>query len=299
MQNISLPAIRYCNQVGAAKTMTAEHLHTLLPEEAIFGFLRLVSVANDNGACFQADEWSLVVNVATPDWHRPVAIAWLDSPHSNDHTWGKAGTFTFGRGGGIFDRDRLPTSHLERALMRWTSHIATLNYSTPRWQQNLNRSWSISYAEAAEHIEGLCDLLAAGIRYLRTFDDSELPPLNRRPDPEQTLRVGLFDISRLIYEAFVADDGEAQSLEYRIRRLQLIIDRVRPICTTQDLDAESIVTEAIAAFLENTSTELDSDMRIAGELASILYALCEAYEQAETGDAVKTTLLRDYFPPIS
>ena len=179
---VPLADLRYCRR--SRGTMTPEHLSSLLPEEAHDALHRILSAAHHAGACLKPRSQSLIICVDTLAWREPksplINIGWLDPPRSSSHSWGQAGTFTFGYAGDIFGDGRLPGDQLYAALEQFAANIASIGQPTPLWENSTKtRAHSVLYHHAVAHIDELCEYLMKAIATIRELSPEE--PNGTRP----------------------------------------------------------------------------------------------------------------------
>lgn len=152
--------------------MRLENLYQHLPSPARTTMLELVEAAYRAGACFEAEKYSLVINAKTDLWHRPIKLIWLDPPvpQSRGNSYGVPGAFTFGYGGGMFNKSK-PNLVLAKSLDKWVNRFESDVYERRPGQSIHNKQWVLSYDQVANEIESLCKHLIATIKDLGTQGD--------------------------------------------------------------------------------------------------------------------------------
>ena len=127
---------------------------------------RLLEVAQQSDAFLSWGPSGVSIRVRISRYQYPITVAWLYPPSKVDMGWMRTAEFSFGCA--IFDYDPPPEEELRAVLQTWVD-----SFSDDIFTKNASSrgvvAWSVSYDEAAKHIDLLVSRLEVVISELKAL----------------------------------------------------------------------------------------------------------------------------------
>ena len=144
------------------KKLTREELLGSLPDEgARDAVTRLFTVAEEYGAHLVEMASSISIRMSCSTWERPITVAWIFKPGKSGPVPRGGKNITFGPA--ILSYSNPPVGELRTTFEQWADQLGKDPFTKEEAGSPPVKSWTITYEEAALHIdllaERLCDIL--------------------------------------------------------------------------------------------------------------------------------------------
>ena len=153
---------------GARRTLSRESfLAEFDSAETRDAAAQLLQVAETSGALLSWGPQSVTVRVDCDGWDQPVTVAWLNTPSMDGWGWMRTRYFTFGESITSYD-DPAPSEPLSETLKKWERSFRDDSFAQDASSKGV-KAWSITYDDAAHHIDKLATRLAAVVTELQSL----------------------------------------------------------------------------------------------------------------------------------